>query len=213
MDNLKIYLRPFLVLGLFLGLAISFRSFLMINIIEPIAVLLWAFWRIICSVNQNNYWIILIIFCLILVFRLVPDGNRNFSRSAYKYKYRAQSRVEHWQSLLTNAMMEKHGIESLRSNLKELLISMIDEEERSNPMSSEKAALLGQLPLPVSVQDLLFPPKRKHKIISGDFRFRPLFLTPKWFRGWARKFIQPDNTSIDEVLEWMESTMEINHDK
>lgn len=213
MSNLKKYLRPFLVLSLFLGLTIGFRSFLMINIIEPIAAMFWAFWRIISSVNQNIYWVILIIFCAILVIRLVPAGNNNTTNSAYNYKHSSQSRVEYWQSLLTSATMEKDGIERLRSNLKELLQRIIDEEEQSNPTSSEKIALLGKTPLPISVQNFLFPPKQKLKTFFGGLQFQPLFSTPRWFRRWATKFIQPDNASIDEVLKWMESTMEISHDK
>ena len=212
MSSLKIYLRPFLKLGLLLGLIIGFRSFLMINIIEPIATMLWIFWRIFYSVNQNIYWAFLIIFCIILVIRLVPAGNGSSPKSAYSHKHGSQSRVEYWQSLFTDAMMEKHGVEYLRSNLKELLLRIIDKEGQSNLTSSEKIALLREVPLPISVQDFLLPPKQKHKIFSGGLQLHPLFSTPRWFRKWVSKFTQPDNTLIEEVLKWMESTMEISHD-
>lgn len=213
MGGLKKYLRPFLVLGLFLSLVIRFQSFIMINIIEPITIMLWAFWRIISSVNQNIYWIILIICCSILVIRLFPAENSNILNPTYNYKHRSQSRVEYWQSLLINAMMDKDGIEYLRFNLKELLLCMIDQEQQSNPTSSEKVALLGKAALPISVQGFLFPSKQKHKFFFGSVRLQHLFSTPRWFRRWTRKSIQPDNTSIDEALKWMESTMEISHDK
>lgn len=196
-----------------MGLAISFRSFLMINIIEPIAILLWAFWRIITSVNQNIYWAILVIFCSALMIYLVPAGDSNSLSPAYNYMQRSQGRVEYWQSLFTNALMEKDGVGNLHSNLKELLISIIDQEERSSPMNSERLISLGQAPLPISVHSFLFPPKGKHEMFSGDYQIQLLFLTPKRFRVWVRKFIQPNNTSIDEVLKWMETTMEISHDK
>ena len=213
MNNLKKYLPPLLVLSFFLGSAIGFHSLIMTNIIEPIAVLLWAFWRIVSSVNQNNYWMILIVCCSILALRLVSAGNRNHPNSAYNYKHRVQSRVEYWQSLLTNAMMERQGVEHLRSNLKELLISMVEQEEHSNPGNSEEFVSKGQTPLPISAHDFLFPPKRKYKMFSGGYPLQLLFLTPGWFQRRAGKFIQPDNTPIDEVLKWMESAMEINHDK
>jgi hypothetical protein len=110
-------------------------------------------------------------------------------------------------------MMEKEGVEYLRSNLKELLLAMIDQEEQSNPINSERIVSLGKASLPISAQDFLFPPKQKSKIFSGGLQLQSLISTPRWFRRWVRKSIQPDNTSIDEVLKWMESTMEISHDK
>lgn len=213
MNGLKKYLRPFLVLGLFLGLAIGFHSFIMINIVEPAAIMLWAFRRIISSVNQNIYWMLLIIGCSILVMRLFPAENSNKPNPKYNYKIKSPNRVEYWRSLLNDAIIEKRGIEYLRSNLKELLTLVIGQEERSNPSGAKKVVLLGRTPLPISVQGFLFSPKRKRKIFSGGIPLQSLFSTPEWFRRRAIKFVQPDDTLIDEVLQWMESTMEISHDK
>jgi hypothetical protein len=213
MSSLKKYVRPFLVLGLFLGLAINFRSFIMINIIEPIAIMLWASWRIISSVNQNIYWIILIIFCSILMVRLIPVGNDDSSNFGNNFKYSSQSRVEYWQSLISNALMGKDEFEYLRDNLKKLLISLIALEERSKQTNAEDADSLSQIPLPIAIHDFIFPPKGKYKNFSKDYRVQLLFLIPRWFRKWAGKFIRPGNTGIDETLKWMESTMEINRDK
>jgi hypothetical protein len=210
MNNLKKYLPPLLVLGFLLGFAVGFRSFIMLNIIEPIATIIWASWQMISSVNQNIHWTVLIICCAILAIRIVPVGNSGSSNSAYSYRHRLQSRVEYWQSLLTNAMMEKREVEYLRSNLEELLLSMDERQERRN---SGEIALKGQTPLPASARDFLFPPKQKLKVPSGSYQSQLLLLTPGWFRRWVGKFIRPDNTSVDEVLKWMETTLEIKHDK
>ena len=214
MNNLiKKYLRPFLVLCLFLALVLWFRSFLMMNIIEPIAILLWAFWRIITSVNQNIYWMVLIVICLILVIRLVPSGDDNSPSPAYNYVYKSLNRVEHWRILIKDAILGKEETEYLRDSLKKLFISVIAQAERSDPTDLEEIIATEKIPLPIAAHRFLFPPKGMGGMFSTSRRLNIMFLTPRWFRRWAGKFIQQDTTSIDKILEWMESEMEISYDR
>src|SRR5512146_1253383 len=115
--------RPFLVLSLFLGSVIVFRAFLIVNVFEPVSMLFWAAWRILSSVHQNIYWIILVLICSIPVIRLIPF-RRYTSGSAYREAYSPIDRVEDWLRLMKNAPLGMAETEYLRDGLKRLLISV-----------------------------------------------------------------------------------------
>lgn len=192
--------QPLLVISVFLGLIIYFQSFLTTNIFEPIAVLFWALWRMICSVHQNYYWTILILVCSILLIRSIPFRG-NSASLAYREEQCPPSRVEDWQRQLKNASDGTSQTEYLRDSLKDLLNS-IYLVEQSHTMKVEEAVL------PETVRCFLFPAKKKH-----SDRLQILLFMPKWFRRSVSKVFQTDNTGIEETLAWMESTMEISNDQ
>ena len=138
MDKIKKSLLPLFILFLFVSLVVIFRSSLLTNIVEPVVLILWLFWRIISSVDQSIYWVILIIFCTILVIRIIPYRKERTSNSAYDYSYTPVSRVEYWQKLIIDADLGKNESEYLRDSLKELLINVISQAERSGSWDSEK---------------------------------------------------------------------------
>ncbi|HLO15543.1 MAG TPA: hypothetical protein VK206_11985 [Anaerolineales bacterium] len=198
--------RPLLVLSLFLGLAIYFQAFLMTNIFEPIAVLFWALWRIIASVHQNYFWMILILISSMLLIRFIPF-TRNTSGSAYPDERSSPNRVEDWLRLMKNASDGTEETEFLRDSLKRLLIS-IYQVEQPHYMKMDEGVMPEAALLPEIVHRFLFPTKRKH-----NCRSQILLFIPKWIRNWASKVFQIDNPPIEETLEWMESVMEINNDQ
>jgi len=212
MKRINRYSLAFFVLVFILGLIICFRTFLVSNIIKPIAVLLWAVWRIVASVNQNTYWMILIVVCSILVIRLIPSGKDHTPGTAYNYKHRSPNRVEYWQTLVKDAILGEEEIERLRDNLKRLWMSGLVQEKRSDPAELEKLIETGAVPLSRETRDFLFPPKGINGIFSLRQRLDIESFIPKWFRRWAGKFTRQDTASMDEILERMEIEMEITHD-
>lgn len=203
--------RSFLVLSLLLGLVINFRTFLLTNVFEPIAILLWAAWRIVISVDQNTYWIILILISSILMIRIAPCRRKTLG-TVYGEDRSPVSRVEDWLRLMKNASLGMDQTEYLRDSLKRLLLS-IQQVERFHSMNLDEAVKTEEPLLPPAVQRFLFSPKRTHNIFSGDYRMRLFFLTPKWFKRWASTALQINNFEIEETLSWMESVMEISNDQ
>lgn len=173
--------------------------------------LFWAAWRIVSSVPQNIYWIILVLICSIPVIRLIPF-RRNTSGSAYRDDYSPIDRVEDWLTLMKNAPLGMAETEYLRDSLKRLLIS-VQQLEQFPSMKLDQIAVPEAASLPLAVRRFLFPAKEIHKTLSGDYGLQLLFLTPRWFRRWAGKAFQIDNPAIEETLTWMESLMEINNDQ
>lgn len=212
-NNYKQFALPILISILLVGLMVSFRSFLLAYVIEPIALLFWAFWRVIASVDQHIYWFALIVFCSILVLRLLPTGNDSSSASAYNDREKSLNRVEHWQTLIKNATLGNEESRLLRDNLKDLLISIGAQDEQSEPMELEDIFMKGEISLPLAVQQYLFSPVDNGGRFSIFQKINLIFLAPRWIRKWISKFIYQDNTLIDETIRWMEIELEINDEE
>lgn len=207
MSHLRHNWRPFLVLSLFLGLAIYFRAFLIANIFEPIAVLFWLLWRIIASVHQNVYWIALILACLILILRFFPFTKKPIQEQSDDYNL--SNRVEHWLIMMKIVSLGMDEAEYLRDDLRRLLLSIYKLERFSS--EQDEIVMPETVALPPAVQSFLFPAKGKRKMFTGNYRLQLLSFMPKWFRRGVSKVLQIDNTAIEETLTWMESQMEINN--
>lgn len=213
MGKLEKYRILLLVAGLVLALAISFQSFLMITIIEPVALLFWAIWRILASVDQNVYWTILIVLCAALMLRLVPSGKDFSPRPAYNYEYKSLDRVEYWRRLMKEAASGKDGNENLHHSLENLLMSTIAQADHSLSTDPAEAVASGQVSLPPAIRRFLLLPGEEQEALSGHHQFNPLVLASKWFRRWAGPRDRQDRALVEEVLQWMESYLEISHDQ
>lgn len=213
MDRIKKYVLPFLILFLLVSLIVIFRSFLMAYIFEPVALLCWVVWRIVSGVDQNIYWIVLIVICIILVIRLIFYKNDKPPNSAYNYTYKPLNRVEYWQTIIMDSDLGKNESEYLQDSMKELLITVTTQVERSDPTDSEEMIVKGSASLPLAAQEYLFPSRRKHGRFSIHHQPNIKFLVPTWLRRWTRKFIHQDHSLVDEILRWMETELEINYEK
>ncbi len=212
-NMIRKFLLSLLILFLFVSIVIIFRSFLMHYIIEPVALLIWLVWRIISSVDQNIYWIVLIVFCVIIFLRLIPPGNEKSHISAYNYTYEAFSRVEHWQRLIWDSALGRIESEYLRDGLKELLIAVSAQNERSDTPDSEEVIAKGKVSLSPAARRYLFPSSGENRVSSINSQRNSLFFVPRQLRRWGRKFVHQDHTLIDEILSQMETELEINYEE
>lgn len=206
MKQLNRIIIPLLVFFLLIGLIIGLRFYLLDYFIKPIALLAWGVWRIILSVDQQYYWLLLIIICGWLVFRLIPFWRRQKEKQVYRYAYRPPSQLEHWQTLIKDSSSMGNGRDQLRSSLKELVITLIAQDEKSDQSNAEIRITQEINMLPSLVRDYLFPPDQVNGIFTRNVQKR----------AWYRKisFIkQPDEyIFIDATLQWMETELEINHE-
>jgi len=212
MDRIKKYVLPFLILFLLVSLIVIFRSFLMAYIFEPVALLCWVVWRIVSGVDQNIYWIVLIVICIILVIRLIFYKNDKPPNSAYNYTYKPLNRVEYWQTIIMDSDLGKNESEYLRDRLKELLIIVITQGERSDSADTAEIIGNGNASLPLAAHRYLFPSRGEHGMFSLNQQRNFMFLVPRWLRGWTRKFFHQDHSLVDEILKWMETELEINYE-
>lgn len=213
MESLKRYILPFIVLSCLVGIAVEFRSFFVANIIEPIAVLCWTVWGIISSVNQNIYWMILIVICSTLMIRLIPSGKAKLSNPAYNYRYMSPNRVEYWKKLIEESIFGKEEGERFRVNLENLLMSVTVKPGRVASTDSGDVTAKGQRQLSLRATRFLSPPKKGNGAFSLNHHLDIMSLIPKRLRRWAGKFVPQDTTAIAEILDYMEVEMEMSHDR
>lgn len=210
MDKFKRYLPALLVLCL-AGLVAAFPSLVFNYLIRPIAVLLWAAWRMVLTVDQSTYWLVVIIFCLLLIVRFASPAKKRASHPAYHYKVSPVSRVEYWQRLIDESASGDKEAASLRDRLEELVFSAVAPSHRPHSTGLQEITALDQVALPDEVHRYLFPGPVRRGLFPGTLAHR--FRKAKWLQTWNRNFAPPDSASIDEVLRWVENYLEINHDR
>jgi hypothetical protein len=213
MEKFKKNFLPFLILLLLAGFFVSFRSFLMNYIIEPIALLFWAVWRILSSVDQNLYWIVLIIICAILVIRLIPSEKEGPPSPSYIYTYKPPNRVEYWQTIIDESSLGKHKSEYLRNRIKELTMTVIAQVGQPATAEPDEIVAAGIPSLPPEARQYLFPSNGEAGISSIKNQLNHNVFLPGWLQRWRSKHVHQNNAMLDEILTWMETELEIDHEK
>ena len=117
-------------LGLVLGTALLFPAVLLKGIIEPIAAVLWAAWRVVTSVQQGVYWGALIVGYVILIIRFLPRENSDPASPAYRHRNEPRTQVERWQALLKGTGVGADESVNLRESLMNLVASTIGQERK-----------------------------------------------------------------------------------
>lgn len=212
MNKFKKYMIPLLVLML-IATGLRAPSLVMTNVIEPIALVFWVVWRIIASVDQIIYWIILIAAGFLLVIRLIPNRDDVTAKAAYNYTYRPGNRIEYWKSLIRDSALERESAEILHANLKSLLTSIFRNSQDSRPIDVAELAATRKVPLSLETQRFLFSPRKRDKTVTLSATLSALLLRSRWLPGKTGETNHQDAKSIDEIIRWIETEMEISNDK
>ncbi len=213
MKKLKKITLPFLVLVLVLSMVTMFRSFLMDELITPTVLLFWGGWRIIAGVDQVVYWIALIIFCAVLVAWLIISRKVESPNRIYNYSYKPPNRVEHWRTLIDEAILGNNEREQLRQNTKELFISVLAQDERAGTSQADEIRQKELTSLPPAAYQFLYPEGRENQKLSLHFLQNGFLFIPRWLRRWSKKNIRQNHMLIAEILRWMERELEIKDEK
>ncbi len=173
---------PSMVALLLLLLALIWlRSVVLTFIVQPIAWLLWAAWRLLASVDETILWTILILVCAGIALRAIPFGPGPQDEDAFPVppSSSAGDRYAHWRALVDSARGHE-GRSTLLLLLRQLAANVADVARRSPPsgMSSSNRGLIAWL-------SRLVPAYRRR-------------------RDW---------NEIESLLVWMESTLEIEHER
>jgi len=185
----------FLPLGLLvlLGLAFWNRTFFITCVIEPIARIFWLIYRTLLSVDQEIYWVLLILSALSLTIHMVPDRTEPSIRSAYQYTVQENDRVAYWETLLKAAQKSERDQLALRRNLEALQRSI-------NAQDSEN-----------DDERILMPPFKIGFQQRIQVVWRSLVLPRMSRRKGALQATELEK-SVDGILKSMETRLEIHHD-
>lgn len=196
MKQKKAYLFSSLFLITLLAMIIIFRSILGDNILNPLLVALRAAWQMITSVDQSIYWSGLIITCTILAIRIIPKKKSELTSSAYRYNYKPPNPYQYWQNAFKDSSLGPNEKEYLRENLQALYESLVTSQSYTDTLPEKP----------------ILPPSAKYYLLSQDRDKKTIsYLFPRWWRRLAGSYFYKDNSSIDELLTWMERQLEINN--
>ncbi len=173
-------------LSMLMAVIVVFRSALIALVLRPIALLLWALWRILASVDQNVLWLILIGICSALVVRVVPlpRGTEDEVESEPGHGSISPSRLAHWTTVAAGASRGGEGRTALLLLVRNLAATVAEVTRLSAP-SADRSEQPGRAE---SVNALL------SRLVPGYRRRR-------------------ETREIEELLNWMESALEISHDR
>jgi hypothetical protein len=203
-----------ILLGFSILLGILFHSFILDNVIKPVALVFWVFRRILLSVDQKIYWGLLIFSALAVVFFRLTRLSPYEEPPPPPASNTVLREINSWRTLiwLTGSEIEKFN--TLKQDLGWTLVSLyaLHQPEKAQ-WEIYEAIKQQQIPLPLSIYDFLFPGEPS----GGKRSFRQI-LQIIWRapRKWARRSTGRDLAeyyqSIESVITYMESLKETKHD-
>ena len=160
-------------------------------LIEPIGWLLWAGWRILASIDRSLIWLSLIIVCSLLIIRLVPPdvvGGED-DQAEPRQSWGSGDRLTHWRTWAARSMTDDAGRSAFRLSL-ESMAAAVAEATRT--------------PLPAP------PDARDHGSRGQDGIARLGARISRMLPDHRRR---QDARRIDDLLNWMETSLEIKHEQ
>jgi hypothetical protein len=167
-----------------------FRAFLLTFLIEPIGWLLWAGWRLVASVDRGLIWLIVIVACSLLIIRLVPPDvvGREVDHSETSPPWNPGDRIAHWRTWAARSVTDASGTSALRLTLETMAAAV---------------AAATRTPLPTPLDARNHGPRRQSAIARLGAQISRMLPDHRRRR---------DARRIADLLNWMESALEIKHE-
>jgi hypothetical protein len=204
----------FIAIILFAGML--FWPFILNEIITPTSLVVWLLLRMfVLSIDQKLYWGAIIFIVAIFLFRLLPQAQTTFQSEIFPDSNTTIKTIEYWRSLFTPIDRNARDEVNLKRELAYLVASLYASKQRTSPNFTFYDALQrGDISLPEHIRTFLFPDKPKQ---SGRFPKKLMqFIreTPrKWMRRWTGQETAEYCRMIDEILNFMETSLEIENDE
>jgi hypothetical protein len=204
-----------LIAAIVLFLGMLFWPFIVNNIIQPIAAVLWLLLRVlVLSIHQKYIWYVVIFVSFMFLFRFLPDERSDIPSQASSEPNTLMTKIGYWRSLFIYNAQNLRDEEILKRELTYLLTSLYaSHQSTANNFGVQEALQKGQIPLPRNIHTFLFP--QELPVTGGLLQrfFRSLRKTPQnWIRRWTGREKAEHFQRIDEVLKFMETSLEITHD-
>lgn len=191
--------------------------FILDEIIAPTSLGVWVLLRIfVLSIDQKYYWVaVILISSFFLCLRLLPRVPPDVQSEGFRDTNATMSSIGFWHILFADISRKVQDDRILKKELVYLLLSLYATNQHTTADFRLFAALQsGQIPLPEHIHTLLFteepqeskqPIKRLPHFIKKTFR--------KWVRGWTGQERAEHHREIDELLCFMETSLEIKNDE
>jgi hypothetical protein len=204
-----------LIVAIVLFLGMLFWPFIVNNIIRPTTLAVWLLLRIlVLSIHQKYIWYVVIFVAFIVLFRFLPREQPDIQSYASLEPNTTITNIESWRSLFIYDGQNIREEETFKRELTHLLTSLHAwHQSTSNDFSIHDALRKGEIPLPGNIQAFLF--SKELPASGGLLRrfFQSIRKTPqKWIRQSTGQEKAEHYQMIDEVLKFMETSLEITND-
>jgi len=207
----------FILLGVLLLFAgILFWRFILTNIIQPTALVIWLLLRLlVLSIDQKYFWAAIIFTVLMFIYRLLPQNILADSSEESDNANETISAVGYWRSLFLHTEGNVNDDKNLRQGLARLLTSIYASEQRTATNFKIYDALQrSEIPLPEHVHAFLFPKETRESRNPIKRSLQFIQKVPhQWVRQWTGQDIAERYRMIDEMLRFMETSLEVNNDE
>jgi hypothetical protein len=203
-----------LVAAILLLAGLLFWPFILSNIIQPTALVVWLLLRIlVLSIDQKYYWYALIFVAAIFLYRVLSHARETVQPDVYLETNATLSNIEYWRVRFAGNSHNIWDNKTLKRDLRHLVVSCYaSNHNTSNNFDLYQALEQGEFPLPKHIRDFLFSqdPQPDHSIKGF---FRSIRATPrKWIHRWTGQEEAEHYQRIAEVLSFMETSLEIKND-
>jgi hypothetical protein len=217
------YLLFALFIGLLLLLVLFFPGIVLAGILLPAATALWIVLRIfVLSVHQQVFWWGVIALSVIAAFRGVFRTSALDHRVMVSVSNPARDRTGIWRdSILLNVRADADK-DSFRRDLMWLFTTLYSSRHEGEAKYQVREAILDhRITIPESVFDFLFyapPPSPHRSFVRHPVEYLRVKIesSMRGFQKWVRRRTGSDTSDyvrgIDEVLTFMETSLEMRHE-
>ncbi len=206
---------PLLIAAIILFVGLLFWPFIQINIVEPTALALWLLLRIlVLSIDQKYFWYAAIFLALIFLFRLLHQEQPSIQEDTHTDTNATLLNIGYWRVLFTYNDQDVRDEKILKRELMHLLTSLYaSKQSTSNRFRVYEALQEGQIPLPENIHTFLFPAEPQGSGRPIKRLLQSIQTTArKWIRQWTGQEKAEYYRMIDEVLDFVETALEIKND-
>ena len=214
MNRAKRFVLALLIAAIVLFLGLLFWPFVLNNIIQPTALALWLLLRIlVLSIHQKYFWYAAIFAAVLVLVRLLRQTQSKRPPQTSFDANTSIANISYWRGLFLYSGQDVLEDKNLKRQLAHLLTGLYAlQQGASNDFRMYAELQHGTIPLPESIHTFLFPPE---PISGGALQkvFQSIQKIPRrWIRQWTGQEKAEHHKMIDEVLKFIETSLEIHND-
>lgn len=212
MNTSRRVLISVLIAAMILFWGLLFWPFILNNIIEPTAVAVWLLLRIfVLSIDQKYFWYAAIGLAVVFVYRILSREQSAIQSDIHQDTNTTILNIGYWRVLFTYDDQDVREEKILRRELTHLLTSLYaSKQSTSNNYGIYEALQQGEIPLPENIHTFLFPAEsQKSRGVINRFIQSIQKILQKWIRQWTGREKADHFRTIDELLNFLETSLEI----
>jgi hypothetical protein len=205
------------VLLIILLVGMFYWPFILNEVIAPISLGVWVLLRIfVLSIDQKYYWVAIIFIASFLLYRcLLPRVPLSTPSNNFHFPNETMSSIGSWRGLFAVIDRKIQHDQTLKKELAYLLLTLYATNQHVTADFRLYDALRnGQISLPEDIHTFLFaeePQQTGRSVIRLIHSIQKTLR--KWVDRWTGQEMAEHYRMIDEVLSFMETSLEIKNDE